>query len=529
MEAYIYAGFLSYAHADEIVAAKLHHALETYKIPKGQTGQLSPIFRDTDELTAHHSLSEKIRGAVTGSKVLIVLCSPAAKKSHWVNEEIRLFRQIHGEASILCVLAEGTPETAFPPALLEGGREPLAANLGSSKDSFRLGVTQIAAAMLGVGLDMLIQRETRRKRRRLQAVTAGALIFSTAMGVTTLSAVTARKEADANRLQAEGLVEYMITDLKEKLEPVGRLDILDSIGDRAVEYYDGQDITKLPDDSLTRQAKARHVLGQVALETVDFEKARQEIEAAARVTKEIYVRNPNDADAIFAHAQSEYWVGEVHKLSEDYKAALPHWETYAQLGKFLHEKDSSNHDWIMERGWGSNNIAFIHLKLGQPDLAEQFYRDAARYFELAIEIEPKSNEPKFELANVLEGLAQLENETGSKEKAMTIRMRQLEILEGCLTTDPNNYKCRSERAQALSRIITDHTLSYEEMSPFLETSFVEYERLLEYEPRNRNWKMDYYWYLEDLISLIEADKIIYSDAEQLKLRLTELATEIESW
>jgi len=175
---YIYKGFLSYAHVDEAIAAKLHRALESYKIPKGVTGKLSPIFRDTDELTAHHSLSEKIRGAVTGSKVLIVLCSPAAKASHWVNEEIRLFRKIHGEASILCVLAEGTPETSFPPALLAGGREPLAANLGGAKDSFHLGVSQIAAAMLGVGLDTLIQRETRRKRRRLQAITAGALVFS---------------------------------------------------------------------------------------------------------------------------------------------------------------------------------------------------------------------------------------------------------------------------------------------------------------------------------------------------------------
>jgi len=232
VKTYIYAGFLSYAHADEAVATRLHRALETYKIPKGQTGTLTPIFRDTTELTAHHSLSEKIQGAVTESKVLIVLCSEAAKTSHWVNEEIRLFRKIHGEASILCVLAEGTPETSFPPALLEGGREPLAANLGNSKESFRLGVTQIAAAMLDVGLDTLIQRDIRRKRRRLQAITAGALIFSTIMGVTTFSAINASQQADANRMQAEGLVKFMITDMYEKLDPLARLDILDSIGER---------------------------------------------------------------------------------------------------------------------------------------------------------------------------------------------------------------------------------------------------------------------------------------------------------
>jgi len=37
----IYEGFLSYAHVDEAIAAKLHRALESYKIPKGVTGKLS--------------------------------------------------------------------------------------------------------------------------------------------------------------------------------------------------------------------------------------------------------------------------------------------------------------------------------------------------------------------------------------------------------------------------------------------------------------------------------------------------------
>ncbi len=70
-----YAAFISYAHADEKVAARLHEALETYDLPDGVVvngrDSITPIFRDVTELTAAHSLSEKI-------KDLIVLCSPAA-------------------------------------------------------------------------------------------------------------------------------------------------------------------------------------------------------------------------------------------------------------------------------------------------------------------------------------------------------------------------------------------------------------------------------------------------------------------
>lgn len=521
---FTYAGFLSYAHADEAVASRLHRSLETYKIPKGNSGTLSPIFRDTNELTAHHSLSEKIQGAVTGSKVLIVLCSPAAKASHWVNEEICLFRKIHGEAAILCVLAEGTPDTSFPPALIEDGREPLAANLGSSKESFRLGVTQIAAAMLGVGLDTLIQRDTRRKRRRLQAVTAGALIFSCFMGATTFSAVTSRQAAETNRMQAENLVEYMITDLKEKLEPVGRLDILDGIGQRAVEYYNAQDIAKLPDDSLARQARARHILGQVALDARNFEKARQEIEAAARLTEEVYARNPNDTDAIFAHAQSEYWVGQVYyKLNETIKTR-PHWKAYSDLGEILHSKDPKNYDWIMERGWGANNLALLSNRAGDFESARHNYLQAISYFHAALEQERNDYEAQKALANAMAGLAQVFMNFDNKDEALVLSQRQLKIYADLTNQYPDDLFIRYNQALAMSRVLTNGLLdsNHKAFKDIVEKSCHEFDSLIKHDPLNQEWRNQYHLFLHALLKRPGTLKTSGVDLDDLRYRITAL-------
>ena len=528
MVAYIYAGFLSYAHADEVVAERLHRALETYKIPKGQTGTLSPIFRDANELTAHHSLSEKIQDAVEASKVLIVLCSPTAKLSHWVNEEIRLFREKHGESAILCVLAEGTPDTSFPPALLEGGREPLAANLGTTKSSFQLGVTQIAAAMLGVGLDTLIQRDARRKRRRLQAVTAGALLFSTVMGATTYSAVTARKAADTNRMQAEGLVEYMITDMKEKLEPVGKLEILDSIGQRAVEYYEAQDIAKLSDDSLARQARARHILGQVALDAGNYAYAIEETQAASRLTKEVYERNPNDTDAIFAHSQSEYWVGETYKYDGDYKAAASRYKEYAVFSDKLYQRDPTNYDWVMEKGWGANNLGFAHLSQNEYERAEAYYLEAISIFENAIEIKPDALLPKLEIANAMGGLIKIKVATGLISEVLALREQQIDIYDQCLLVEPNDFTYRFKRVQALSHIITDSLLdeNSDEFANLFKRLFDEFESLLTYEPKNVSWKREYYFYLKIVVKRLEAGTILYEEDQKIKKRFIELRKEL---
>ena len=44
-------------------------------------------------------------------------------------------------------------------------------------------------------------------------------------------------KAEQNRAQAEDLMGFMLGDLRDKLEPVGRLDVLDDVGRKALEYY----------------------------------------------------------------------------------------------------------------------------------------------------------------------------------------------------------------------------------------------------------------------------------------------------
>jgi hypothetical protein len=48
-------------------------------------GSDNPIFRDRDDFTAGHSLSEQTLAALDASAALIVLGSPDAAKSHYVN------------------------------------------------------------------------------------------------------------------------------------------------------------------------------------------------------------------------------------------------------------------------------------------------------------------------------------------------------------------------------------------------------------------------------------------------------------
>lgn len=496
-----YAAFISYAHTDEVIAAKLHSRLENFPLRDGLASKkslLKPIFRDVTELTAHHSLPEKIKEAVQGSRKLIVLCSPAAKTSHWVNEEIRLFRETHGDGAILAALTEGTPDTAFPPALLEGGREPLAADL-KGRDGLRFGTVQLAASLLGVGLDRLVQREARRRRRLTQIVTASALGFSAIMGAMTLTALKAQNAAQENRAQAEDLVEYMITDLKAKLEPVGRLDILDGVGDKIVSYY-GDDIKAMPAERIARYARARHILGQVALDSHKFSKADTELSAAYALTEEVLARSPNDTMSIFAHSQSAFWIGEsfvrqsdastTSAMRENKARAKPYWQNYKTLSQRLYTAAPDNFDWIMEMAWAENNLGKLAFSENNYEEAERLFLSAINLFEAALEAQPGRTFVREELANSLVGAGNAS--LGKRERATGLEQtkKAIDIYDQLIAETPNNYDLKGRRAAAsITFLHTFETNTLEVQQGWEEVASI-YRDLVDHDPLNGVWKSE---------------------------------------
>ena len=117
-----YWAFLSYSHRDQEFGAWLHRRLETWKVPAGIAGRLTPtsrparhlypIFRDREELPTSADLGGSIRRALAASRHLIVVCSPAAAASHWVNEEVQAFQALGRQDRILCVIVAGEPNAA---------------------------------------------------------------------------------------------------------------------------------------------------------------------------------------------------------------------------------------------------------------------------------------------------------------------------------------------------------------------------------------------------------------------------------
>lgn len=442
-----FAAFISYSHGDADTAAKLQRRLERYRLPKRiakaathGTTALGSIFRDREDLAAASSLSAAIHDAIARAEALIVLCSPDARASLWVTAEIELFRQIHPDRPILAALVSGSPDISFPQALTVDGDEPLAADLRPDGDGEQLGFLKIVAGIAGVPLDTLIQRDAQRRIRRVTAITAGALAAMLIMGIMTAYAISARNESARQRAAAEGLVEYMLTDLRGKLRGVGRLDVMDTVNERAMEHYRRQgDLAGLPADSLERRARVLHAMGEDDEKRGDLDAAARKFTEAHRTTEALLSRQPDNPDRIFAHAQSEYWVGYAALQKDDFQRAADAYRKYAAFGYRLAQTDPRKAAWLMEAGYGQQNLGTLSIQQGIANEAStRAFSAAAGYFSKAITLQPTNEQFRLDLAEAEAWLADSHAMQQQYDAALAARARQKQILDQLIRNDQEN-------------------------------------------------------------------------------------------
>ena len=204
-----YDAFLSYSHAaDDLLAPRLQAGLQQFAKPWWKRRALR-IFRDEASLTANPHLWSSIADALDDSDWFVLLLSPDAANSEWVDREVRYWTEHKDPERILPVVTDGTfgwsdgevTGDAVPPALcdvfvdeprwvdLRFARTESQLNLRHA--SFRDAVADIAAAIRGVPKDELQSEEIRQHRRTVRTAWSAGLTILVLGVVSAVAAVQA--------------------------------------------------------------------------------------------------------------------------------------------------------------------------------------------------------------------------------------------------------------------------------------------------------------------------------------------------
>jgi tetratricopeptide (TPR) repeat protein len=477
MPKFRYHAFISYSHQDNGWGAWLHKALETYPIPQRLVGRrtaagtipkkLAPIFRDRDELPSAHDLGRKVNEALAQSASLVVICSPHAATSRWVDEEIRAFKRLGREERVFCLIVDGEPnasdipgreaEECFAPALrfqlgADGGltalrTEPIAADVRPGKDGKANARLKLVSGLLDVGFDELRQREQQRAHRKLAWVAGLALAGMLVTTGLAAFALRARDQAQFQREQAENLIGFMLGNLKDKLDEVNRLDILDEVADHVMGYWDAQGADTTVAGS-GKHAKALLMIGQVRLAQGRMDDAGKAFAESLEIATATADRQPGNPDLQMAVVDAYSFQGLNEWQRGDIDAALVRFDSALPIVTRVVQAYPGNDEWQERLMWAYNNRGHLREARGQLGQARSDYVAVLEIAQALSKRQPGNAKYKQRFADAHDSMGQLLYKQGNLIGAEQHYAAERALLRALLIDDPRNNVTKAYLAVA---------------------------------------------------------------------------------
>jgi tetratricopeptide (TPR) repeat protein len=519
--AFKYRAFLSYSHADTRWARRLHRQLEAFRIDKELAGRetshgtiprtLRPIFRDRDDFAAGHVLNDQTLAALDASAALIVLCSPAAAKSRYVNEEIRLFKSRHPRRPVIPVIVDGTPGDAeqecFAPALrfdvtADGvvtgtPAEVVAADVRENGDGADLALAKVVARLLDLSTDDVFRRAERERRRsatiRNAIIAILALLTVAAMG----SAAYAWQQLKTNQAfleatlkRATEIVNTAVAQAEKYNVPrTATLELLT----RAEGLFDDMARLGRPTPALQRQkawmliefARNYEILG-------DTTKQRERSEEAVRIMAALAIDNNEDPTALRDLSIAHEEQGRVFVAQGNLPAALESYNASFTLRERLAEAEPDNRRRQQEVYIALWHLADVEIQQGKlADALTKLERAKGITQRLA---ESDSNNPEWQrdLSVCYNKIGDVLTAQGNLSEALKAYHADLVIAERLAKTDPNNITWQRDLSVSYAKVgeVLDAQDNLPEALKSYQASLAITERLAKTDPNNVVWQSD---------------------------------------
>jgi tetratricopeptide (TPR) repeat protein len=330
-----------------------------------------------------------------------------------------------------------------------------------------------------------------RRQRRLAIIATLSLIGMIIAVALAVTAIQARDAARDQRRQAESLIEFMVGDLRNKLEPLGQLAALDGVGSRVLAYYSKQDTSQLSDAALLQRSRALALMADVAFQTGKLGESENLYRQAMAGTAEAVRRSPDDPQRLYEHAQNVFYVGDVARWAGDPTTAAAGYREYRRLAYQLSALDPDNLKYRMEVYYGEEDVGISLLN-------QRKYAEASRQFETSLSaieklasLDPSNLVYQREVGTILYWVAEAERAQGNFDSAIAVRQRQIAVVEGLLGAGAVDVQLRRQATvahMALGILLSEQRGPAEGLSN-LQTAVTDADQLMAVEPRSAVWKL----------------------------------------
>jgi eukaryotic-like serine/threonine-protein kinase len=270
-------------------------------------------------------------------------------------------------------------------------------------------------------------------RIRLIAI-AVIIILAITAAVLGIAAHNAQGIAEQRRSDAESLMGYMLGEFADKLRPLGKLELLDSISKKALAYLSGT--TSVDDTSLLQRAKALQVIGEVQIARSNPEQARQALLAAHAIFSQ--PNNSNNRAVLKDWGANAFYLGQIHLKRSEWDQAHNYFLEYRDVSKKFSAMAPDDVEGWIEQAYAYNNLGGLALKREQLDVASEAFTQSVSLGTRALEAAPEKKNIAADLANSLSWLASTKARLGNLNEAMKLYEQEEKLLSPLLQETPGN-------------------------------------------------------------------------------------------
>ncbi|MEO8380941.1 MAG: serine/threonine-protein kinase [Acidobacteriota bacterium] len=213
--------------------------------------------------------------------------------------------------------------------------------------------------------------------------------------------VVATEEAATRRGQAEELINFMLGDLRRKLEPLGKLDLLDDVGERALAYSGSLRPELMSGVEVARNAKALNQLGEVRIAQGRLPEAASIFARARTLATVAAKKDPADQNAQLALMAAYYGEGETARRAGDAEGALRLNERYLATAMRLAAASPQNAEYRIEQAYAHANVGALLMGLARYGEARPHFEEALRIKRIRLARDPLNLEWQADLANTI--------------------------------------------------------------------------------------------------------------------------------
>ena len=352
----------------------------------------------------------------------------------------------------------------------------------------------------------LIQASTKQanigrwRRRAVMLALVALTLISVAMSIRSIEAET---QAQKKRLAAENLLGFMVGEFADKMRGIGRMDLLDGISNKALEYFSdfsADDASYLSFEARFQHGQTLEAMGEVAYSRGNIDEAHNALIAARERMLPLLEMQPQHLSLLKTLGANAFWLGQLEYDQNDWTAAQPWFEQYLTYSQTMYQYAPDDNDALMELSYAQNSLGSIYMK-------QQNFTDAREAFEQSLQLklqlwdkDQTNSQLIADIADTRSWLASAAVSQGDVVAAIKIHQQiQIELANTVLEKQPYLLE-RSSSSYALLAKLLNYQGQRQQAFEKAQLSLAGITNALKQDPKNDIWKTQQYSAYLDMLA-----------------------------